>query len=209
MKNNLLNAMTNLDKNETLQITENLLAEDTDPQEILDIGSRAMEVVGERFERGEYFLPELIVSGDILTAVTDLVKPHLVEEAASEVIGQVVLGTVEGDIHDIAKDIVVFMLEVNGFEVIDLGVDVSPESFVQAAEEHGIDIVGLSGFLTLAIEPMKRTIAALRKSSIPGIRVMIGGGPVDELVCKDTGADAWGKDAMEAVGIARKWAGVK
>lgn len=167
-----------------------------------------MAVIGERFEKGEYFLPELIVSGDILSAITELVKPHLEEESVSEKIGRVVFGTVEGDIHDIAKDIVVFMLELNGFEVIDLGVDVPPARFAQTVEEEKIDIVGLSGFLTLAIEPMRRTIQALRSCGVDNVRVMIGGGPINEIVCQDLEADGWGENAIEAVAMAREWAGV-
>ena len=179
----------------------------TDPQEILDVGRTAMQVIGDRFERGEYFLPELIVSGDILAAIADEVKPHLRSDASTDKLGTVVFGTVAGDIHDIAKDIVVLMLEVNGFEVVDLGVDVTASQFVQAAQEHRARIVGLSGFLTLAIEPMKQTVLALRTAGLDGVKVMIGGGPVNDLVCRDTGADAWGANAMDAVTIAREWAG--
>ena len=112
-----------------------------------------------------------------------------------------------GDIHDIAKDIVVFMLEVNGFEVIDLGVDVPAEKFVEAAREHQAKIVGLSGFLTLAIAPMRETISALKQAGLAVVKVMIGGGPIDEIVCADTGADAWGPNAVDAVSIAKQWVG--
>ncbi len=207
MKEQLFSAITSLDRAEALRLTAELLSQDVQPREILDTSSRAMGVIGERFERGEYFLPELIVSGDILTGINELVKPTLEEEAVAETRGRVVFGTVEGDIHDFAKDIVVFMLEVNGFEVIDLGVDVTPERFVQAVEQGGIDMVGLSGFLTLAIEPMRRTIQALRECQVQDVRVMIGGGPINELVCQDVQADGWGANALEAVALAKKWAG--
>jgi methylmalonyl-CoA mutase cobalamin-binding domain/chain len=208
MKDQLFAAITELDRTEALRITEVLLTQEMKPRDILDTGSSAMAVIGERFEKGEYFLPELIVSGDILSAITELVKPHLEEESVSEKIGRVVFGTVEGDIHDIAKDIVVFMLELNGFEVIDLGVDVPPARFAQTVEEEKIDIVGLSGFLTLAIEPMRRTIQALRSCGVDNVRVMIGGGPINEIVCQDLEADGWGENAIEAVAMAREWAGV-
>jgi len=122
-----------------------------------------------------------------------------------ERIGKVVIGTVQGDIHDIAKDIVAFMLDINGFEVTDLGVDVAPEAFVEAAKASGAKIVGLSGFLTLAYDPMRDTVAQLRALD-PGIKVMIGGGQMDDQVRGYTGADAYGKDAMAAIALAKGWA---
>ena len=208
MSDRLYDAITSLSKHEAVIASQELLAGGTDPQAILDVGRAAMQVIGDRFERGEYFLPELIVSGDILAAIADEVKPYLRSEASTDNLGTVVFGTVAGDIHDIAKDIVVLMLEVNGFEVVDLGVDVAAAQFVQAVQKHRARIVGLSGFLTLAIEPMKQTVAALRAAGLDEVKVMIGGGPVDELVCQDTGADAWGANALDAVTIAKEWAGV-
>jgi len=101
------------------------------------------------------------------------------------------------------------MLDINGFEVIDLGVDVPAQKFVKAVQEHQAKIVGLSGFLTLAIEPMRNTVAALKQAGLTDVNVMIGGGPINELVCEDTGADAWGANAMDAVAIAREWAGAE
>lgn len=207
MPERLYEAITGLSRGEAISATQELLENGTDPQAILDVGRAAMQVIGDRFERGEYFLPELIVSGDILAGIADEVKPFLQSEATTEKLGKVVLGTVEGDIHDIAKDIVVLMLEVNGFDVIDLGVDVPAGRFVQAVQDHQARIVGLSGFLTLAIEPMKETVSALRQAGLANVRVMIGGGPVDELVRQDTGADAWGANAIDAVTIAKEWTG--
>jgi methanogenic corrinoid protein MtbC1 len=207
MSKKLFDAITCLSKEEAIGITGELLQNGSRPEDILDIGRSAMKVIGDRFERGEYFLPELIVSGDILAGIAEEVKPFLIGQASAESEGKVVIGTVEGDIHDIAKDIVILMLEANGFEAIDLGVDVSAERFVQAVQESQAGIVGLSGFLTLAIEPMKATISALRQAGLTSVKVMIGGGPVNNLVCKDTGADAWGANAMDAVAIAREWAG--
>ena len=119
--------------------------------------------------------------------------------------GVVVLGTVEGDIHDIAKDIVGFMLDINGFEVTDLGVDVPPAKFVEAVKQTGAKIVGLSGFLTLAFDPMKSTVQALKEAGFNDVKIMIGGGQIDENIRQYTGADAYGKDAMAAVAIAKSW----
>ncbi|MGC8826446.1 MAG: cobalamin B12-binding domain-containing protein, partial [Anaerolineae bacterium] len=128
------------------------------------------------------------------------------EAAAGKKLGKVVIGTVQGDIHDIGKNIVVFMLEINGFDVTDLGVDVPADRFVQAVKENGAGIVGLSGFLTVAYEPMKQTVQALRLA-VPGVKIMIGGGPINEQIREYTGADAWGKSAVDAVVIAKQWVG--
>jgi len=207
MFDDLFDAITGLSRDEALRITDELLQSDVDPKAILDVGQEAMQVIGDRFESGEYFLPELMVSGDILAGIADKVKPFLESGDDREKIGKIIFGTVAGDIHDIAKDIVVFMLEINGFEVFDLGVDVPAEKFVDAVQEHQARIVGLSGFLTLAIEPMRHTISAFKQAGLADVKIMIGGGPIDELVCKDTGADAWGPNAMDAVSIARQWVG--
>lgn len=207
MSEDLFDAITSLSRDEALRITDELLQSDANPQDILDVGREAMQVIGDRFETGEYFLPELMVSGDILAGIADKVKPFLKESKNAPKIGKVVIGTVAGDIHDIAKDIVVFMLDVNGFEVIDLGVDVPAEKFVEAVQEHQAKMVGLSGFLTLAIEPMRDTISALKQAGLMDVKVMIGGGPINEIVCEDTSADAWGANAMDAVAITKEWTG--
>jgi methanogenic corrinoid protein MtbC1 len=202
----LIDAITEMNEEEAVAVAERLLDEGVDPVEVLDDCKAAMEVVGKRFEAGECFIPELIFAGDILSQIAGRVKPRM--QATGHVqhkIGKVVIGTVQGDIHDIAKDIVAFMLDVNGFEITDLGVDVAPERFVEVARQTGARIVGLSGFLTLAYEPMKETVALLR-SLDPGIRVMIGGGQMDDKVREYTGADAYGKDAMAAIAIAKGWA---
>ena len=207
MSEKLIAAITNMSKDDALRITQELLESDVDPEEILNVGRVALQTIGERFEAGEYFLPELIVSGDIMGAIAEVVKPHLEADLTREKIGKVVIGTVEGDIHDIGKDIVVFMLDLNGFEIIDLGVDVAVDRFVEAAQEHQPDIVGLSGFLALAIPPMKETVSALRQAGMEDLKIMIGGGPIDDLVREHSGADAWGADAMEGVSIAKQWVG--
>jgi 5-methyltetrahydrofolate--homocysteine methyltransferase len=167
-----------------------------------------MEIVGQRFEDGDCFVPELILAGEVLKQISEKVKPLMKEQAASaETLGRVVIGTVEGDIHDIAKDIVAFMLDVNGFQVTDLGVDVPPAKFVEAVKKTGATIVGLSGFLTLAYDPMKATVEALKAAGLGDVKVMIGGGQVDEQIRQYTGADAYGKDAMAAVALAKQWIG--
>jgi 5-methyltetrahydrofolate--homocysteine methyltransferase len=202
----LIDAITELDEEGAVAIADRLLDAGVSPSEVLDACKAAMDIIGARFEAGECFIPELIFSGDILAQIARRVKPRMAESGESQArIGKVVIGTVQGDIHDIAKDIVAFMLDINGFEVTDLGVDVAPERFVEAARESGATIVGLSGFLTLAYDPMKETVAQLRALD-PGIHVMIGGGQMDEQVREYTGADAYGKDAMAAIALARGWA---
>ena len=168
-----------------------------------------MEIVGQRFADSEYFIPDLVYSGEILKGINEMVKPKLAKAAEAKRLGKVVMGTVAGDIHDIGKDIVVFMLDVNGFEVHDLGVDVPAEKFVEKIKESGAAIVGLSGFLTLAFDSMKQTIEAIKDAGLRDkVKVMIGGGQITEEVMKYTTADAYGKDAMTGVSLAKKWSNV-
>ena len=203
----LVSAITDMREDDATSIAQELIAGGTEPVAILDACREAMDVIGQRFETGDAFIPELILAGEMLKSVTEVVKPHLKTEEKKEPLGKVVIGTVEGDIHDIAKDIVAFMLEINGFEVTDLGVDVPAGDFVRAVDDTGAKIVGLSGFLTLAYDPMKETVAALKTAGFDG-KVMVGGGQVDESIRDYTGADAYGKDAMAAVSLAKQWSGV-
>lgn len=208
MTQELVNAIVGMREAEALRLTDELLEAGADPLDILDDCREAMAIVGQQFEEGQAFISELILAGDMLMAISNVIKPHMKEGAEGvEKLGKVVFGTVEGDIHDIAKDIVVFMLDINGFEVIDLGIDVPPKKFVEAVQETEATVVGLSGFLTIAYEPMKDTIEALKGAGLNGVRVMIGGGQIDEHVQAYTGADAWGRDAMTAVSLAKKWLG--
>ncbi len=209
MSQQLIDAITEMREIDALRIADELLAGGAPPLEVLDACRDAMEIIGQRFEDGECFVPELIMAGEILSQISEQAKPYL-EEAegaeAAETFGTIVIGTVEGDIHDIGKDLVVFMLDVNGFAVVDLGVDVPPARFVEAVQENEADIVGLSGFLTLAYEPMKETVAALAEAGLrEGVNVMIGGGQVDEQIREYTGADAYGRDARAAVQLAQGW----
>lgn len=205
MTEKLIAAITEMREDDALQLTNELLDGGTSPMDILDACKDAMGVIGGRFERGESFIPELMLAGEMMTAISDVIKPRMAEDATTEKLGKIVIGTVEGDIHDIAKDIVVFMLDLNGFEVTDLGVDVSPAKFVETVKETGATIVGLSGFLTLAFDPMKDTVAALKEAGLDDVKVMIGGGQIDEQIREYTGADAYGRDAMAAVALATDW----
>jgi len=206
MSQELIDAITEMREEDALAITNQLLDEDVDPMDILESCREAMGVIGDRFESGDCFIPELILAGEMLTQISEILKPRMETESTQELLGKVVIGTVEGDIHDIAKDIVTFMLEINGFEVTDLGVDVAPDRFVEAVKVTKAGIVGLSGFLTLAYDPMKETVVALREFD-PEVKIMIGGGQVDEQIRQYTAADAYGRDAMAAVALAKEWVG--
>lgn len=206
MTKELINAIVEIREEDVISITNQLLDAGTSPLDILDACKGAMNIIGERYEKGDAFIPELMMAGEMLTSISDIIKPRLESEGSGEKKGTIVFGTVEGDIHDIAKDIVVFMLDINGFEVIDLGVDVSPAKFVEAVKEHGATMVGLSGFLTLAFDPMKDTVAALKEAGL-NVKTMIGGGQIDEQIREFTGADAWGRDAMAAIALANEWVG--
>jgi 5-methyltetrahydrofolate--homocysteine methyltransferase len=206
MSKELIEAITEMRESDAVDITTKLLDSGTDPVQILDACREAMGIIGKRFETGESFIPELMLAGEILSQISAVVKPRIKQTGDSKKLGKVILGTVQGDIHDIAKDIVSFMLDINGFEVTDLGVDVPPAKFVEAVKQSGAKIVGLSGFLTLAFDPMKDTVAALKAAGLNDVKVMIGGGQIDEQIRQYTGADAYGKDAMAAVAIAKSWA---
>jgi len=208
MAGNLVNLLADLQDKEVLELVQQRLDAGEDPLKILEDSRKGMEVVGERFAANEYFLPELVFSGDLLKQVTEIVKPHLTEAAETKRIGKVVIGTVSGDIHDIGLNIVDFMLDVNGFEVCNLGVDVPVETFVDKIKETGAPILGLSGFLTPAFEVMKETVEAVEAAGIRDkLKIMIGGGQLDDDIRKYARADAYGKNAMEAVALAKGWVG--
>jgi methanogenic corrinoid protein MtbC1 len=208
MAGDLANALADLKEKEVLTIVQDRLSGGEDAQAILDDARRGMEIVGKRFESREYFIPDLVYSGEILKAITELVKPKMTGVAQPQRLGKLVLGTVAGDIHDIGKDIVGFMLDINGFEVHDLGVDVPAQKFVDKIRETDAGVVGLSGFLTLAFDSMKETIEAVKAAGLRDkVKIMVGGGLVDEEVRKYTGGDAYGKDAVAAVAIAKNWVG--
>jgi 5-methyltetrahydrofolate--homocysteine methyltransferase len=209
MSEKLVQAIVEMDEEQAQALTHQLLADGVEPLAILGDCRSAMDEVGKRFERGEYFIPELILAGEMLKAISAEVRPHLTAAAAGVARkGKILIGTVAGDIHDIAKDIVVFMLDVNGFEVKDLGVDVPVQTFISETQTWKPDIVALSGFLTLAYTSMKETVDGLKAAGLrDGVKVMIGGGTIDQHVCDYSGADAFGRDAMTAIALANQWVG--
>jgi methanogenic corrinoid protein MtbC1 len=209
MSGDLINLLADLKEEEILAEVKKRLDAGDDPFKILDETSQGMGIVGKRFADGEYFLPELVYSGEVLKQVNALLKPKMGEGMnKTKKLGKVVIGTVAGDIHDIGLNIVDFMLDVNGFEVYNLGVDVSKEKFIEKVKETGAPIVGLSGFLTPAFDAMRDTVEALEKAGLRDkIKIMIGGGQMDDEVRKYAKADAYGKDAMAAVSLSKQWIG--
>ncbi|UCB48925.1 MAG: cobalamin-dependent protein [Deltaproteobacteria bacterium] len=213
MLQDLIDAMVEMKEQEALEIAKGLIRSGEDPLKILSSCSEAMETVGKRFETGEYFLPQLILAGEMLRQISEMLKPKLKDKrtsVTSEPRGRVLMGTVKGDIHDIGKDIVTFMLEVNGFHVLDLGIDVPPAKFVDSIKDFQPQVVGMSCLLTLAFETMKETVEAIENAGLRHkVKIMVGGGQVSEMVREYANADAYGEDAIAAVRLAKNWTGAK
>lgn len=180
----------------------------TDPAVILKDGLiNGMDVVGEQFESGDFFLPEMLAAALTMKAGVDYLKPHLVGDS-NESAGTVIVGTVEGDIHDIGKNLVTMMLEGAGFEVYDIGIDVATEDFVKAVKEKNPQILGLSSLLTNTMPSIKTVIAALKEAGLrEQVKIMIGGAPVTQEFADDVGADGYASDAAGAVALARGFMG--
>jgi trimethylamine corrinoid protein len=208
MNEKLVGLMSDLQEDETIALVKELIAQGVDPMSVLDDARTAMETVGKRFEKCEYFIPDLMMAGEILKGISDIVKPLITGGQAAAKKGKVLIGTVAGDIHDIGKDIVTFMLDVSGYDVMDIGIDVPVDVFVQKIKDFQPQVVGLSGFLTLAFDSMKKTVEALKEAGIrDNMKIMIGGGQMDDEVRKYAGADAYGKDAVAAVNLCKEWIG--
>jgi methanogenic corrinoid protein MtbC1 len=207
----LVEWMADMNEDDALASAKRMLVDEgKDPVRVLELCRAAMDIVGKRFEEGEYFLPELVLAGEMLETIGAIAKPLIQVNPgeASKKLGKVLIGTVHGDLHDIGKNIVSFMLDINGFEVKDIGIDVPIDSFLAAIDEFKPDVVGLSGFLTLAFDSMKDTIAGIeREGRRQGLKIMIGGGQIDETVRAYTGADAFGVNAVEAVNLCKNWMG--
>jgi 5-methyltetrahydrofolate--homocysteine methyltransferase len=192
----------------TAALAQQALDEGMPAQSILnDALIPGMGVVGELFEKNEYFVPELLLAARAMYAALDLLRPHL-QAGDFEAAGKAVVGTVQGDLHDIGKKLVVIMLEGNGFEVVDLGTDVPPERFVEAVRENGSQLVGLSALLTSALPAMEQTVRAIREyDPSMKVKVIVGGAPVTQAFADSIGADGFGRDASAAVTLARRLLG--
>jgi len=200
----LVNAVAEGDVPKASELTRKALDTQTPASEVLDGGLLpAMDRVGKSFEKGESFLPELLMAGEAMKASVELLRPELSSDAASYA-GKYVIGTVQSDLHDIGKNIVILMLQGNGWDVTDLGIDISPEQFCDVIAEGDFDILGLSGLLTFTIPMMAETINALKAAGLRNrIKIMVGGAPVTQSFADQVGADAYAKDAVEAVATAK------
>jgi methanogenic corrinoid protein MtbC1 len=204
MKGQLAKAFAALDEERVYRIIDECLPIPGDPLMIVHELSRGMEQVGELFKKDEYALGELIYSGEIFKGAMDKVKPFL-KEGDGKPERKVIMGTVEGDIHDLGKNIVITLLECSGFQVIDLGVDVPASKFVNAVKETGAGLVGMSLMLTTAMDSMRQAIRLLEDAAVRDrIKIMIGGAPTSERLREDVRADFHGRDAIEALAIARR-----
>lgn len=200
--NRLTALIADLDEDAVLALVQERIHAGDDPFQMIDACNAGMRVVGEKYENGEYFVSGLIMSGEIFREVVELVQPLLKQRVDGKSSGLVLIGTVSGDIHDIGKNMLGMLLSCYGFTVIDLGVDVPPADFAQKALEVRPDIVGLSGLITAAFEMMRETVTVLHQKAAANnvsFPIMIGGGMIDEQVCRYVGADYWQKDAMGGV----------
>ena len=204
----LIDALADMREDEALALARTMLDRGDNPVRVLELCREAMDIVGKRFEKQEYFLPELVLAGEMLETIGALAKPLIVQGSGAETkkLGRVLVGTVHGDLHDIGKNIVTFMLDINGYEVRDIGIDVPVAKFIDEIRDFNPSVVALSGFLTLAFDSMKETVQAIEKEGLrEGRKIMIGGGQVDDAVRTYTGADAYGSNAVAAVTLCRQW----
>ncbi|HZK25730.1 MAG TPA: cobalamin-dependent protein [Oscillospiraceae bacterium] len=207
MREELLKSFVDMEEVEAVRIAKELVETDGGPVAVLETCKEAMEEVGRLFEAGEYFLSELIAAGDIFNQIMAFTLPKLQQGDVSS-IGTMVLGTVQGDVHNIGKDIFKVMAEASGIKVIDIGIDVPHEQFVEAIKEHQPDIVGMCCLITLGVDSMKQTVEVIKEAGLrDGIKIIIGGGRVSEAVMEHVGADAWADDAARGVRLSKELLG--
>lgn len=203
MMDQLAQAISDLEEEVVFKLIDERLASGTDPLEIIASCREGMADVGKRYEAQEYYVSDLIMAGEVFKQSMAVIGEKFQAEPG-DMKGAVVVGTAQGDIHDIGKDIVVSLLQAGNYDVIDLGVDVPPATFVEAVKESGAKVVGLSGLLTISFDAMKATVDALKAAGLD-VKVMIGGGSLTEQVREQVGADALGGDAQAAVDLCNEW----
>jgi methanogenic corrinoid protein MtbC1 len=205
MSEQLKLALSDLEEEKVLNLVQECLDAGDDPMTIIADCREGMALVGKRYEANEYYVSDLIMAGEVFKQAMALIDTKFKTDTGPKR-GTVVLGTVKGDIHDIGKDIVVSLLQAGNYKVINLGVDVPPAKFVEAVQESGATVVGLSGLLTISFDSMKDTIEALSAAGLRSkVKVMVGGGSVTEQVRTNVGADAYGADAQAAVSLCDQW----
>ena len=206
----LRDAIVNLDYEGIRDVAREAIEAGISPYEAIMEGmAKGMDIVGQKYESGEYFLAELIMAGETMKEGLSVLEPYM-KKGEIKHIGKVVIGTVEGDLHDIGKNIVITLLTASGFEVVDLGVDVSAEKFVEAVREHKPDIVAMSALLTTTMVNMEKVVKALEEAGLRDkVKIIVGGAPLTEEFAKQIGADAYGRDAVVGVEICRRWVSEK
>jgi 5-methyltetrahydrofolate--homocysteine methyltransferase len=202
--NEIINSLVKLDSEDLKKSVQKALDNKISPEQIINQGfGKGMEIVGEKYEDGEFFLSELIMAGVTMNDGMDLVKP-LLKSKDMKSLGRVIIGTVEGDLHDIGKNIVITMLESSGFEVHDLGVDVSPIKFVEKMKELKPNILAMSALLSVTMDKVKETIDSIKNEKMEMVKILVGGRCLDEKIAEEMGADAYGSDAWNGVLKARE-----
>lgn len=205
MDDELAIAISDLEEEKAVKLVEEGLETGIDPVTILAGCQAGMMLVGQRYETGEYFVSDLMMAGEIFQAATAPLASRITTGGGGGR-GKIVFGTVKGDIHNVGKDITIGLLKASGYDVLDLGIDVPPQKFVDAVKETGAKILGLSGLLTIAFDAMRETIATLDSEGLRDkVKVMIGGGAMTAAIKEYTGADAWGGNAQAAVTLANQW----
>ncbi|MHA1913696.1 MAG: cobalamin B12-binding domain-containing protein [Promethearchaeota archaeon] len=203
----LMSAIINGNPEDAVGLVNKSLEAGIDPRRLLnDVIIRGAEEVGLKYEREEFFLADMLLAADAINVCMDEIKLKL-KDGAHLTLGKVLIGTPEGDLHSIGKSLVIALLQGQGFEVIDLGVDVPPEKFLEAAEKENVDIIGISGLLTMTISKMTETVVLLKRKGIKA-KIVLGGGILSEESCRQIGADAWTKDGWEGVKLIKKLMGV-
>ena len=204
----LANAIADLKEDEVKKMVKEKIDSGASPMSIVDECRKGMEIVGERYKNKEYFLGELIMSGEIFKEAMSVVEPKLTAGQSGKSLARMVIGTAKGDIHNIGKDIVATLLKAAGFEIYDVGIDAAPEVFVNKLKETGASLLGISGLLTPSFESMKQTVQAVEAAGLRDkVKIIVGGGIVTDVVMKYVGADAFSDDAPEGVEICKKLAG--
>ena len=199
----LANAVISGNHTKAVELTKQALAEKVSPEQILQKGLVAgMDVVGQKFKCNEFYVPEVLIAARAMKMAMEVLQPALVASGVKP-LATAVLGTVKGDLHDIGKNLVVMMLRGAGFNVVDLGVDVDPAKFIQAAKDNHAAVIGLSALLTTTMPMMESVVAEVKKARVPGLKVMIGGAPVTQDYATKIGADGYAPDAASAVDTAR------
>ncbi|MEM2195313.1 MAG: corrinoid protein [Candidatus Methanomethylicia archaeon] len=210
LKEKISNSFLEYDEEITINLIKNALKNGVEPLVIVDALSKGLRKIGDMFGNGEVFLPELMMAASIMKTCMDILTPLLSESKTSTMLGRIVIGTVKGDIHDIGKNIVRSLLQANGFEVIDLGVDVDSEKFIEAIKNYKPNILAMSALLTTTINEMHKVIKKIEENGLrKNIKIIIGGAPTSEEYAKKIGADAWGSDANDAVTKVKMLLGIK